>query len=68
MGPRFKDLSFRCRGLEHYFDNKVLFKNNRPIVLQIFKKLTEMQNTEKTISLLFLNNTLFLKYSSKAIH
>ena len=53
---------------EHYFDNKVLFKNNKPIVFQLFLKLTEFQTTEKTIGLLFSNNILFLKYSSKAVH
>ena len=51
----------------HYFDNKVLFKNNRPIVFQFFGKLTEFQTIEKKIGLSFSNNTLFLKYSSKAI-
>ena len=50
------------------FDNKVLFKNNRPILFQLFLKLTELQTTGKTMSLLFLNNTLFLRYSSKEVH
>ena len=65
MGPDFQDLSFRRRGLEHYLDNKILFKNNRPIVFQLFLKLTKLQTVEKTISLLFLNNTFFLNILPK---
>ena len=49
----------------NYFDNKVLFKN---LLFQLFLKLTEFQTIEKTIGLLFSNNTLFLKYSSKTVH
>ena len=58
----------RRRGLEYNFDNKVLFKNNRPTAFQLFLKLTKLQTVEKTISLLFPNNTFLLKYSSKAVH
>ena len=36
------------------------------LVFQLFLKLTYLKTIEKTISLLFLNNTLFFKYSSKA--
>ena len=65
MGPGFQDISFWCRGLEHYFDNKVLFKNNRPIVFQLFLRLTKLQTVEKTMSLLFLNNTFSLNILPK---
>ena len=49
----------------HYFDNKVLFKNNRPIVFSIVFKLTKLRTVEKTISQLFLNNTFFLNILPK---
>ena len=63
MESRFQDVSFQRRALEQYFDNKVLLKNNRNSFSFVFE-INRIANDRETIALLFLNNTLLLKYCS----
>ena len=55
-------------GLKHYFDNKVLVKNNRLIVFSIVFKISKIANYRENNKSIVLKQYFFLKYSSKAVH
>ena len=52
---------FSVNGFGRIFKKKVLFANNRLIVFSIVCNSVNFKTIEKTIGLLFLNNTLLSK-------